>query len=113
MNQADLIAFLKATAPTDWPRIWSAVYTHREASVQAAVGEVMDSRRADVTFGVDQRHELFFRLAGWTKPNNGDLHNPVVRAREQAGGLDIDNRERAPTEHGRHTIACGGENLGR
>ena len=61
----------------------------------------MNSRRADVTLGVDQRHELFFGLARSAKANNGDLHNPVVPVREETGGLNIDNRERALTEHGK------------
>ena len=31
---------LKATAPTDWPRLWSAIYAHRKASVQAVLDEL-------------------------------------------------------------------------
>ena len=39
MNQADLAALLKRLAPTDWPRIWSAIYAHREA----CIAEVLDA----------------------------------------------------------------------
>ena len=39
MTSADLVELLKQLAPTDWPRIWSAVYGHREAAVQAVVDE--------------------------------------------------------------------------
>ena len=35
MNQADLTALLKRLAPTDWPRIWGAIYGHREACIAA------------------------------------------------------------------------------
>ena len=41
MNQADLTALLKRLAPTDWPRIWSAIYAHREA----CIAEVLECRR--------------------------------------------------------------------
>ena len=49
MNQADLLALLKATTPTDWPRIWSAVYGHREACIAEVLDEldiVLDEPRS-------------------------------------------------------------------
>ena len=47
MNQADLTALLKRLAPTDWPRIWSAIYGHREACVDAARPCVVLSDRGE------------------------------------------------------------------
>ena len=40
MNQADLTALLRRLAPTDWPRIWSAIYGHREACIAEVLAEL-------------------------------------------------------------------------
>ena len=40
MNQANLTALLKRLVPTDWPRIWSAIYGHREACVAEVLNEL-------------------------------------------------------------------------
>ena len=40
MNQADLTALLKRLVPTDWPRIWSAIYAHREACIAEVLDEL-------------------------------------------------------------------------
>ena len=40
MNQADLTALLRRLAPTDWPRIWSAIYVHREACIAEVLAEL-------------------------------------------------------------------------
>lgn len=40
MNQADLTALLKRLAPSDWPRIWSAIYGHREACITEVLEEL-------------------------------------------------------------------------
>ena len=50
MNQADLTALLRRLAPTDWPRIWSAIYGHREACIAEVLAE-LDA--ALDTLGVD------------------------------------------------------------
>ena len=38
MNQADHAALL--ALPTDWPRIWSAIYGHREACIAEVLAEL-------------------------------------------------------------------------
>ena len=40
MDQAALVDLLKRHAATDWPRLWAAVYAHREACVAALVAEL-------------------------------------------------------------------------
>ena len=40
MNQADLTDLLRRLAPTDWPRIWSAIYGHREACIAEVLAEL-------------------------------------------------------------------------
>ena len=38
-SQPDLIALLKATAPSDWPRLWGAIWGIREAAEGSGVVE--------------------------------------------------------------------------
>ena len=58
MNQADLTALLKRLVPTDWPRIWSAIYAHREA----CIAEVLDELDAVLDTSGSSRREIRERV---------------------------------------------------
>ena len=57
-TQSDLTALLRRLAPTDWPRIWSAIYGHREA----CMAEVLDELDAVLETSGSTRREIRERV---------------------------------------------------
>lgn len=62
--------------------------------MQVAGADPVDARRSEIAIRIDEGLPTPFRLQGRVELDHADFDDPVVGVIRQAGGLDVDHRER-------------------